>query len=409
MLTRFLGPTGPARTLAIAMLVTSVGNGLYITTFALYATRVAGLSPAQLGISLGAAAVTGVLAGVLLGLVADRFGSREVSVVLIAATGVATLVYLVCRSFPAFLVTACFYALVSRGSNSARVALMSTVLEGQLLVTTRARLQVITNLGMSAGAALGAVTLLFDTPVAYSTALAIDALSFFGCAAWFTRMPKAPPMPKAEAGEGWLPVLRDRPYAVVALVNTLMLSHAPLLDVILPLWIVWHTDAPKSLAAGLILLNTAAVVLMQVRVSDRINNLRLAVRAFRLCGAVLAVACLFYAGANNTPVWLAITVLVLGAAVHAYGEMVHSAGSWIVAYELAPAHQQGQYQGLFSTGLTVSQTVAPAVLTIMIIEGGAWGWFVLAAAFLFSGLVMGPAAAWAERTRTKSPGPVSAT
>jgi len=62
-----------------------------------------------------------VLAGVLLGLVADRFGSREVSVVLIAATGEMTLVYLLCRSFPAFLVTACLYALVSRGSNSARI------------------------------------------------------------------------------------------------------------------------------------------------------------------------------------------------------------------------------------------------------------------------------------------------
>ena len=44
-------------------------------------------------------------------------------------------------------------------------------------------------------------------------------------------------------------VRADRPYALVTLVNTVMLLYMPLLSVVLPLWIVGRTAAPACTAS----------------------------------------------------------------------------------------------------------------------------------------------------------------
>lgn len=402
MLTRLLGPAGAVRTLALAQLITALGNGLFLTCFVLYITRIVGLSPTQLGLGLSAAAVVGMFAGVPFGHLADQWGPRGVTALLYCGTAVMTVVLLFVGTFPVFVLAVCVYMLVTRGGNAAKQALTAGVLDGAALVSARARVHAVNNFGMSVGAAMGALVLQIDTPAAYLTALSFDALTFLGCALIFLRLPRVARAPRRSAGEPRLAVLRDRPYTVVAVVNAVMLAHAPLLEVILPLWLVLHTDAPHGLVAGLVLLNTVAVVLFQVRIGERIDTLRRAVRAFRLAGLVLAAACLAYASSSWGGVWPAVLLLLVATLLQVWGEMVHSAGSWVVAYELAPAGQQGQYQGLFNTGLSVAQTAGPAVLTLLLIDGGGAGWLVLAAVFATVGLAMEPAARWAARTRPAS-------
>ena len=45
-------------------------------------------------------------------------------------------------------------------------------------------------------------------------------------------------------------VLRDRPYAVLTLLNAVMYLNMPLLSLGLPLWIAQRTDAPPAMAAS---------------------------------------------------------------------------------------------------------------------------------------------------------------
>jgi MFS family permease len=403
MLTRFLGPDSRVRALVLAQLVTALGNGVYVTCFVLYVTRIIGLTATQLGIGLSAAALVGVFAGVPFGHLADHRGPREVSALLNVATGAMTVVLLFVGSFPVFVAAACCYTLVSRGRTAAQQALTAGALSGPALVTARARVRVASNLGMSAGAGVGALVLQIDTGTAYLSALSFDALTFLACALILMRLPHVKPAPRNAKGEPRLQVLRDRPYAVATAVNAVMLAHAPLIEVILPLWVVMHTHAPRSVAALLFVVNTAVVVLFQVRIGERVDTLHRAVGAFRTAGLVLGAACLVYAGSSAGSVWFAVTVLVLASVLHAWGEMVHSAGSWVVAYELAPEGRQGQYQGLFDTGLSVSGTLGPAVLTFLLIKGGPIGWLVLAGVFVVAGLLMTPAARWAERSRPAPP------
>ncbi|GGN91790.1 MFS transporter [Actinoplanes lobatus] len=396
--------TGPARKLVTAQLVTNIGNGAFGTCSALYFTQVLGFSPAALGLGLAAAGVAGVLAGVPAGHLADRFGARRVAVLLVALTGVAAAGYIVLDSYPAFVVIACAWALFGRGGYAARQALMAAVLSGQDLVQARARLRVVTNIGLAIGAGVGALALAADTPQAYRIVLALDAFSFFGSAVLLHRLPAAPPTAvERQPGEPRLAVLRDRPYATITLLNMVMSLHVPVLDVILPLWIVLHTGAPKPLTAALVVLNTVTVVLLQVRVTTGIDTVPTAVRATRTAALVLAGMCLFFAASDGRDAVVATVLLIVAAGLHVYGEMVQSSAGWVLAYELAPPDRQGQYQGFFNSGTAVSQMVAPAALTLLLIEGGRPGWLVLAAAFLAAGWATGPATARAHQYERSTP------
>jgi MFS family permease len=388
---------GPARTLVLGQLANSLGNGVFLTCSALYFVRIAGFSPAQLGLGLSIAGIAGLLAGVPFGHLADRKGPRGTSAALLALAGLATAAYLMTDSYPLFVVIAFLYALFERGAHAARQALIAAVLSGESLVRVRAKVRVVTNVGVSAGAALGGLALLWDSKAAYQIVFAGNALSFVVCGLLFLRLPAVPPSPERPPGEPRLAVLRDTPYAVLALINMVMLLHIPILEVILPLWIALHTHAPHSLTAALLLFNTLAVVALQVPVTKKIDALEPAVRAFRVAGVVLLACCAAFALSAGRGAVVATAVLVAAAALHVYGEMVQSAGSWLIGYELAPADKQGQYQGLFNTGIAAVQMFGPLSLTLLLIDWGTPGWLLLGAVFLVGGLSMAPAVRWAQR------------
>lgn len=397
--TRIFGPSGPARTLSSAQLVTALGNGVFLSCFTLYAVRIVELSPTQFGIALGIAAVAAFFAGVPFGHLADLRGPRVVTAVSHVLAGLMTVALLGVRSYLLFIVVTCVYMVIYRGSNAAKAALTVSVLEGQALVLARARIQALNNFGLSIGAAMGIFVLQVDTLAAYTAALLFNAATFVVCGVVMLRLRPDLPRTERRGGQARLPVLRDHPYTLVAFLNAVMLAHSPIIEVILPLWVVLHTDAPRGLVGALVVVNTVAVVLLQVRLTKNVDTLDRAIRAFRRAGLVLGAACIAYAASATNGLWVAVTLLVVATVLHVLGEIVHSAGSWVVAYELAPADQQGQYQGLFSTGLSMIQIVGPAVLTLLLINGGVVGWGVLAAVFVATGLAVGPAARWAERTR----------
>ncbi|WP_330458930.1 MFS transporter [Streptomyces sp. NBC_00820] len=390
---------GPARTLVLGTLANSLGNGAFLTCSALYFVRIAGFSPGRLGLGLSIAGVAGLFAGVPLGHLADRRGPRGTSAALLILAGLATAAYLTTDSYPAFVTIAFLYALFERGAHAARQALIPGVLSGESLVRVRAKIRVVTNAGVSLGAALGGLALLWDTRAAYQLTFAVNALSFVVCGLLFLRLPAVPRSPERRAGEPRLAVLRDTPYAVLALINMVMLLHIPILEVVLPLWIALRTDAPHSLTALLLLCNTLAVVALQVPVTKRIDALEPAVRAFRLAGVALLGCCAAFALSSGRGPVTATAVLVVAAALHVYGEMVQSAGSWLIGYELAPADRQGQYQGLFNTGIAAVQMFGPLSLTLLLIDWGTPGWLVLGAVFLAGGLSMAPAVRWAQSRR----------
>lgn len=394
---------GPRRLLALAQLSNSVGDGAYYVTSALYFTHVVGLTPAHVGLGLTVAWAIGSVAGVPLGRLADRHGPRGTSVLLALTTSAAVASFLFVRAFLPFVLAACLYATAQSGLAAARQSLLAGLVPQSERTGLLARLQATLNAGLAVGAALGGVALHAGTTRAYLTVFAMDAASFLACALLLWRLPRVEPVPTGK--DGRLMVLRDRPYVVVALLNTVLLLRMPLLSLGLPLWITERTTAPAWLVSALFVLNTAAVMLFQVRTARGVTGLGTAVRAVRRSGAVMFVTCAVFAvSAYGSSPWVAVTALLAGSVLLVVAEMLHSAGSWQLGFGLAPADRIGEYQGLFGTGVTVARTLGPLLLTALLVDWGTPGWAVLGGLILAASYAMGPAARRSARQRDAEDG-----
>ena len=399
----FLPPAGAPRNLALAQLANSVGDGAFIVTSALFFIRVVGLSTAQVGLGLTIAWLIGFLTGVPLGHLADRKGPRGVAILLALSTSASVASFLFVRSFPLFLIAAIAYATSQTGLTAARQALLAGLVEPAERTRIRAFLQSTVNAGLAVGAALGGVALRFDTAPAYLTVFAIDALSFLVAAWLIHRLPAVAAVTVRVAGEPRLAVLRDRPYAVLALLNAVMLMFMPLLSLVAPLWIVERTNAPGWVVASLLIINTIGVTLFQVRIARSVTDLRTATRSVRFAGVAMLAACTVFAltAFGMAPANAAV-VLGVAAALLTLGEMKLASGAWEISFGLAPADKQGQYQGFFGSGPAIARMLGPALLTMLVLGWGAVGWLVVGALFLGTSCATGPAVRWAARSRSAS-------
>ncbi|WP_413252114.1 MFS transporter [Streptomyces caniferus] len=402
---RILPPPGAPRVLAAAQLSNSLGDGAFYVCSALYFTRVIGLSATQIGLGLTLAWAVGSVTGVPLGALADRRGPRGTAVLLAVATGAAVLSFLFIRSYGLFLLAACLYATAQCGLAAARQALLAGLVTPTTRTRVLAHLQSTLNAGLAVGAALGGLALQYDTREAYLSVFALDGASFLLCALVLLRLPGVPPVPAGAGGTPRLAVLRDRPYALVTLLNAVLLLRMPLLSLAVPLWIISRTDAPSWMVSALFVLNTLGVMAFQVRMAAGVTGLRTAARAVRRSCLIMLASCAAFALSAAGSAWTAGTALVVGAVLQVIAEMQQSAGSWQISFALAPAHQVGQYQGFFGTGVPVARTLGPLLLTALLVTWGVPGWLVLGGVFLAAGFAMGPAVRWAERDRAVTADP----
>ncbi len=390
----------PGRLLAAAQLAGSLGDGAFLTCSVLFFTRIAGLTPAQVGLGLTIGWAVGSVAGVPLGRLADRHGARGSAVLLALATGTSILAFLLVRSPLAFALAACLYGTCQTGLAAVRQALLATLADPERRTRVRAHLQSAGNAGLAIGAGLGGLALSADTASAYLTVFVLDAATFVVTAALLHALPAVPRTSSPQMGASKSAVLRDRPYALVTLLNAILLLRMPLLSVAIPLWIVEHTAAPGWTVSALFVLNTVVVVLLQVRVAGRLASIGSAARMVHRSGVLLLVSCVAFAlSALGTSPAVAFAVLVAGALVQVLGEMLQSAGSWEIGFALAPAGKQGEYQGFFGSGTSVARAIGPVLLSTVVVGWGFPGWLLMGAVFLAAGWAMGPAVRWAAATR----------
>lgn len=380
-----VGPSGAVRVLAVTGLARALGFGFLITVGALYFTRTVGLPAGSVGFGMTAAAACGVAAGVTAGRLADARGPRAVTVAAALLQSGAALGYALADGLPGFLIVTCVSMACHAASEAARGALIALVVQHRERVEIRARLHVVANVGMSLGAVLGGIALLYETDLLYRGFFLLCAALFAVTGILSAGLPDPRTRGRPEDGRRGWDSLGDRRFAAFILLNTVLMMNDGLITVVLPLWIASRTEAPVSVYSAILVLNTAVVVLFQVRASRGTGDLAGAARALRRSGTLLFACCVVFALSAGRSPRQAVAVLLLGALLHVIGEMLCSAGAWSLSFELAPEHAHGQYQGMFTTSIQLSSMLAPAAGTALVLGLGATGWLVMAAVMLTAG------------------------
>lgn len=397
---RLLPGPGPRRTLAAATFVNAFGSGMFMSSSALYFTRVVHLPMHQVAFGMFVGAMVGLVAGIYGGRIADRWGARETQIAVMLAGAASMGGFLLVDALWSFVLISTLTGIVFAADKSSRAPLIRGF-GGDDPAGFRAYLRAGTNLGISLGALAAGVAIQLDTAPAYLALVAGRALSFAGCALALLWLPRLAPIPAPPFSGRW-DALRDRPYLAATLLNCLMSLHFAVPTFLLPLWIVEHTQAPRWMVSGVLVLNTVLVITLQVAVSRNVADPRAAGVRMRWAGLAICAGLGLMAAAGGVPAWAAVALLVAATAVYTLGELWHAAAAMEYSFGLAPAHAQGQYAGVFGLGGGLAEALAPSVLGALALGLGTPGWFLLGALFLTVGLAGRPLVAWASRTTRPS-------
>ncbi|MGW0537870.1 MFS transporter [Streptomyces sp. NPDC003032] len=373
---------GPLGRLLVVALLTNTGRGVWVASYALFFTRSIGMSPAQVGVGSLVAGVVGIAAAAPVGVIADRCGLRPTLMCLYLVNAAAMLLYLPVRSFWPFVLVGCLTAATGESGVGVRTALITALTDEGERIAALARYRVISQIAMAAGAGLGALVIGAGSHLAYTSMLIGTAVAFLLAGLLVVRLPSVPRRPRRhKTGR----VMRDRPYlALAALVGVLTFNWS-MLSVGIPLWVAEETDAPQWTSGVVLVANTVAIALLQVRFSRSAETVPGAGRATLQSGLLFALSCTIFALTAVTAHALTIVVLFAAAAIHIAGELLYAAGSWGLSVGLMPDDAKGEYQGAMAAGAATAQALGPLLMTTLVVGWPGPGWLALGALFLAAG------------------------
>ncbi|WP_230486958.1 MFS transporter [Nocardioides anomalus] len=393
-------PSNPlTRRLAAQSVLFAVGEGTFITGSAVFFTQIVGLSAGQVGIGITVAGLFKFLLSVPLGRLVDRVGAQRMWA--LGATGSAALyaAWPFIEGFAAFLVMMVALSLVEVAGWSGAGAYSLAAFPREERVQSQAFRRSALNLGFTLGALFSGIALAFDNDdlvraVPVFTAVVLAANAFF-----VTRLPAA-----AHAVERAVDdqpargsALRNRGFVLLNVCDGVLGTNQVLLNVVIPLWLVQETDAPRVLLAWLFGTNTVMAVLLQVAAARGVDSVDRSLRAARISAGFFVLSCLVVLVTHDTIGWVTIALVWLGHVTVTGAELFQSASHWGFLAELSDPERLGEYQGAASLGSTLGEVWAPAAYTFLAIEWGAPGWIVIAGIVVLATLGMGPTSRAAQR------------
>jgi MFS family permease len=399
-----LPASGVQRTYTLSSFVNALGTGMFMPVYVLYFTRVVDMPKTQLGLAFTISGLLAIPLAIPAGDLADRLGPRRVVLVALFGQAVTMVAYLFVQGFWTLLPVDAIMMLFSTVYFSSAGALLRRV-GGEDTVTFRSRIRTVSNIGISIGTLAAGVGISIGTATGYRTLLFCNAASYFLAFVVLLRLPDYPPLPRpegeqetTEAAPRWI-ALRDKAFVAYALAAGAMSLQNVILEMMIPLWVVAYTVAPGWSVTVAFLINTGLVVLLQVRLGNKVRSIRDGGAALRRAGIGLMAGCVAMSLMRGMPAWSALLLLLVGVVLLSLGEIWYSSGTFALEYGLPPEYAQGQYQGLAGTVTGLSTAVAPILLLGLAVSLGRIGWLGLGGLMLLLGLT-GPAiAAWGERTR----------
>jgi MFS family permease len=365
--------------LAAASVIDAVGTGMLMPLTVIYFTVHVGLSAASVGLGLTIGGVCALVLAPLGGVLIDSLGAKPVllSYWAMAAIGIAG--YGLASHWIEMVLAVTVAEIGSSASSTARKTLLTEIAGAEDRVRLMASQRALRNVGYGAGGLLAGAALALGGG-AFDVVVYADALSYVLAILLMVRMPVAHRAARRarQATSGLRVVLADRRYMALTGLEFFASFHGTALEVALPLWIVLHTHAPRALTGILFSLNTAIVVLTQVRTTAGIRGLRDVPRSYYRAAIAMCLGAGAYLVAHFVGEVAAIALLTVGLVLHTATEMFASAGEWAASIDLAEEAHRGKYLSVFSVGTSLQDALGPTIVTSVLLLGTVWLWPVLA-------------------------------
>lgn len=398
-LAAFLRRSTEVRIIVAGYLISSVGYGLYLSGSAIYFVQSVGLSAGQVAAGLSAAGVAGLLLAVPLGQLADRTGPRRTTLWLTAAQVLLLCLATQVRTFLPFFAMIVALGIAETGANVSRGALIASVVDKGERVRLSAITRSVFNAGFSAGVLAAGLAIASNTRSAYLTLIVGNAVTTALVFVLYCLLPKRHSAGNPRSYRGVPRALKDLPFVAAAQVSKIVIVSETLITVGLPLWIVGHTQAPRAIAAWLIIVNTVMVVLLQTIASRPAETIDGAARLQRWAFLALAGSCVLLTFTGGLEAVWAVPSLILVVVLATLGEMWGDSAAWAIRFEFAPHNAQGEYGGVFALGTAIPAAMGPLLATSLPDRFGGIGWIGLIALFAIGYALSAPAVAWVRRTR----------
>ena len=394
-------PSRLARGLAAQSLLFALGQGTFMTGSAVFFTKIVGLSAAQVGLGLTFAGIAAFLAALPMGTLVDRFGPKRMWAVSAIGQAAMFAVWPFIHDFKGYVAMAVGMEVIGALGGAAHGAYTIGALPPDERVKSRAYMYSALNVGFTLGSLIGGVALAFHSNNVLHAVPWFTAVVFLVNAAAINRLPRAAHDNRTRddrkvkiAGPG---PLRNVGWLLTMFFSGVFWTNQVLLNIVIPLWLVEETDAPRVLLAFLFGTNTVMCIFLPMVAARGVEDVPTALRAVRVSSAFFVVSCVITLATHDTVGWVTIALVWLGHVTVTGAELYLSAATWSFEAELMDPRQRGAYQGAAELTGTLGRVWAPAVYTFLAMNWGAVGWLVIAGIVVVATFAIHPSTRLARR------------
>ncbi|WNV84946.1 MFS transporter [Umezawaea sp. Da 62-37] len=387
-------PSSPAgRTLAIGAGVDSLGTGMFFASSTLYFVGIVGIPSVKVALATTLAGVFALLAPVPLGRLADRLGPGRFYVALLLLRAVGYSCYAFVSEFIGYLVLTVLLTAADRSSSPIQQAVVTAVVGDQDRTRTMASIRAVRNVGLTIGFLLAGLIFATGSRTVLTAAFLANGASFvvvaftvrkaLASAGATVRLGKTPAGGSSppDSAEPVRSPFRDTWFMVFTVGNGVLSLYDTVLIVLLPIWVIEHTEVPPAWVPVLMAINTVLTVVLQVYVARFAVGTAAAIRLLVVSGILMSVCCAFFAVGQAASTTIAVIAVGVAVVVLSVAENLHAVAAWELSAELSPERARARYLGAFSLSLTGQKVIGPTLLVVLLMPAGLLAWPVLAGAF----------------------------